>query len=209
MSDDFYFPQVNTKVFNKSAEAKVDRFVYGLCGSNGTYIEIGAHKPYQRSNTSALETLGWRGFGVELDTRFKQQWTESDRHNPIYWTNAITFDYVAACKEQNLPSRINFLQVDIEPPENTFQALQAVITQGIEFDFISFEHDKYCQPTDWDPVVTAWLADRGYKVAVYNVCAQRRRNPGVWSHIETWYVNADIDFGPMDFFDWIKHYDIR
>lgn len=209
MGDDFYFGQLTNHVFNKSAEAKVDRFAYGLCGLNGTYIEIGAHKPHQRSNTSALERLGWRGFGVELDTRLQHLWVDSNRHNPVYWSNAVTFDYVAACREQNLPGRINFLQVDIEPPENTFEALKTVVQQGIEFDFISFEHDKYCQATDLDPVVSAWLADRGYKVAVYNVCARRKRNPGVWSHIETWYVNKDIAFGPIDFFDWIKDYHVR
>ena len=61
----FYFDQLQSIAFNKSAEAKVDRFAYGLCGPNGTYIEIGSQKPVQRSNTISLERLGWKGFGLE------------------------------------------------------------------------------------------------------------------------------------------------
>jgi len=54
----FYFDQLKDLTFNKSAEAKVDRFAYGLCGPKGTYIEIGSQRPIQRSNTVALERLG-------------------------------------------------------------------------------------------------------------------------------------------------------
>jgi hypothetical protein len=63
----FYFDNLNELTFNKSAEGKQDRFAYGIGGPNGTYIEIGACGPSQRSNTVALERYGWRGFGIELD----------------------------------------------------------------------------------------------------------------------------------------------
>lgn len=208
MVSDFYFQDLKNKRFNKSAEAKVDRFAYGLCGPQGTYIEIGACGPVQRSNTYCLEKYGWHGFGLELNIRHQQSWKDSERKNVVYWENAITFDYLKAVNELDMPNRINFLQVDIEPPENTFLALQRVIDQGLEFDFISFEHDKYCQENDIDDKVTDYLNQNGYKVAVYNVCAQRKRNPGVWSHIETWYVNKDINFDSIDFFEWMKKYNI-
>ena len=58
---EFYFNQLNTVAFNRSAEALVDRFAYGLCGPNGTDIDSGACTPVQRSNTgfgtSRLERL--------------------------------------------------------------------------------------------------------------------------------------------------------
>lgn len=203
----FYFDQLNTISFNKSAEAKVDRFAYGLSGPGGTYIEIGSQKPVQRSNTVALEQQGWCGFGIELDTRNQRHWP-GDRTNHIYWEDATVFDYRKAAEEQGLPNRINFLQADIEPPANTFAALKRVIESGLVFDFIAFEHDIYCQDVDYDVIATDYLLSNGYKVAVYNVCAQRKRNPGVWSHIETWYIKDDIPFETMEFFDWIKKYNI-
>ena len=204
----FYFDQIKDRVFNKSAEAKVDRFAYGLSGPNGTYIEIGSQKPIQRSNTVALERLGWRGFGLELDTRHQPFWPD-ERKNHIYWEDATTFDYWKAAKEQGLPERINFLQVDIEPPENTFAALKKAVESGLTFDYIAFEHDLYCQPVNYDLIATEYLLTQGYKVAVYNVCSQRKRNPGVWSHIETWYVRDDIPFEPMEFFEWKEKYNIK
>lgn len=205
---EFYFNKLNEVTFNKSAEAKVDRFAYGLSGPNGTYIEIGASKPVQRSNTVALERHGWKGFGIEFDTRLQHLWPDS-RTNKIYWADATKFDYLSAAKEQGLPDRINFLQVDIEPPENTFSALKLAVESGLTFDFIAFEHDVYCQDVDYNVIATEYLLTKGYKVAVYNVCSQRKRNPGVWSHIETWYVNNDIPFETMEFFEWKKKYLIQ
>jgi hypothetical protein len=206
---EFYFDKLNEITFNKSAEAKVDRFVYGLCGPNGTYIEIGASRPNQRSNTVALEREGWRGFGVEIDIRHQHEWPLTDRKNHIYWTDALIFDYKVAVQEQGLPDRINFLQVDIEPPEFTFQALKRVIEQGLVFDCITFEHDDYAWDTCYHDIATAYLKQHGYKIAVHNVCSQRKRNPGVWSHIETWYVKDDIPFETMEFFEWIKKYNVK
>ena len=206
----FYFDQLKNLTFNKSAEAKVDRFAYGLSGPAGTYIEIGACGPHQRSNTVALERYGWRGFGVELDQdKHQLGWQTSGRKNPIYWNDAITFDYQAAVKEQGLPQRINFLQVDIEPPEFTFQALRRVIEQGLVFDYITFEHDDYAWDTCYHDIATEYLKTHGYKVAVYNVCSQRKRNPGVWSHMETWYVKDDVPFNTIEFFEWKLKYNIK
>jgi len=204
----FYFDQIKNLLFNKSAEAKVDRFAYGLSGPNGTYIEIGSQKPIQRSNTVALERLGWRGFGLEIDTGHQPFWPD-ERKNHIYWEDATTFDYWAAAKEQGLPERINFLQVDIEPPENTFTALKKAVESGLTFDYIAFEHDLYCQEVDYHVIATNYLLTKGYKVAVYNVCSQRKRNPGVWSHIETWYVKDDIPFETIEFFEWKEKYNIQ
>jgi hypothetical protein len=203
----FYFDQLNTVLFNKSAEAKVDRFAYGLSGPNGTYIEIGAGKPIQRSNTVTLERQGWKGFGIEFDSRLQHLWPDK-RTNHIYWADATKFDYLSAAKEQGLPNRINFLQVDIEPPENTFKALKLAVGSGLIFDFIAFEHDAYCQSVDYNVIATNYLLTHGYKVAVYNVCSQRKRNAGVWSHIETWYVKDDIPFDTIDFFEWKQKYNI-
>jgi hypothetical protein len=205
---EFYFDRINPVLFNKSAEAKVDQFAYGLSGPNGTHIEIGSQKPVQRSNTVALERQGWKGFGLELDTRHQSSWPDG-RKNHIYWADATTFDYWKAAQEQGLPERINFLQADIEPPENTFTALKQAVESGLTFDFIAFEHDVYCQTVDYNIIATDYLLTKGYKVAVYNVCSQRKRNPGVWSHIETWYVKDDIPFETMEFFDWKEKYNIK
>jgi len=178
---------------------------------NKTYIEIGAWKPINNSNTYLLEEQGWKGFSLEISLRNKPAWESClERTNKIYWENALTFDYKQALVENNLPMHIGYLSCDIEPPENTFAALRRVIEQGITFDCITFEHDKYLHDIDYDPIVTEYLKDHGYKVAVnevfrtrkYRVPNQKKKEIKICM-IETWYVNNTIDFCEQTYEQWI------
>ena len=169
---------------------------------NKTYIEIGAAGPIKYNNTYELEKNGFDGFSIELEQGRVDQWFEewSDRKNKIYCADAITFDYLKALEENNLPTRIGYLSCDIEPPENTFAALQRVIEQGITFDCITFEHDKYQSEVDYDPIATEYLQSKGYKVAVSDVFRWRKRP----CYFETWYVNNDINFATTTWKEWIE-----
>lgn len=182
------------------AQVHQDIFAFNTARTK-TYIEIGAAFPVKYNNTYMLEQNGWKGISLEIDTeRFKPLWDEQPlkRNNKIYWDNAITFDYVNALKENNLDTHIGYLSCDIEPVENTFKALQTVIEQGITFDCITFEHDKYQSEKDYDPIVTEYLLDKGYKVAVKDVYRWRKRP----CYLETWYVNSSIDFNETTFDKW-------
>jgi hypothetical protein len=167
---------------------------------NKTYIEIGAAGPIKYNNTYQLEKNGWNGFSIEINRKRFIQWfsDRTDRKNKIYCDDAITFDYISALTENNMPSHIGYLSCDIEPPENTFAALKKVIEQGIAFDCITFEHDKYQSNIDYDPIVTDYLKDKGYKIAVKDVYRWRKRR----CYLETWYVNNSIDFVETDFDTW-------
>lgn len=179
---------------------------------NKTYVEIGASHPRKINNTFLLEQQGWNGFSIELNKTKKSAWdADEERTNTIYWDNALTFDYAKAVDENKLGTRIGYLSVDIEPPENTFAALKRIIEQGISFDCITFEHDKYQAKVDIDAEVTEYLAGKGYKVAVENVFRKRKyridpNKPKVEKicYMETWYVNNDIDFDKIQYIDWVK-----
>jgi hypothetical protein len=182
-----------------SAQAAQDIFALSVCGSNGTYIEIGASTPRKNSNTYELELAhGWRGISLESDLKFQQEWAQSKRSNKIYWNNALTFDYVTALKENDLPLTIDYLSCDIDPPGDTFAAIQQIIEQGIVFRCITFEHDKY-QRTDQDYnyLATKYLVSKGYKVAVRGVYCLNPLN-----HFETWFVHNSIEFEPIRFDQW-------
>jgi hypothetical protein len=178
---------------------------------NKTYIEIGAYLPIKSNNTFLLEQQGWKGFSLELDKESKELlWlNEKQRKNQIYWENALTFDYAKALKENDLPMHLGYLSCDIEPPINTFNALKRTIEQGISFDCITFEHDKYCSEIDYDPIVTEYLTKHGYKVAVndvyrirkYKVEGQKKKEHRKCS-METWFVHESIDFKTMSFDAW-------
>ena len=180
---------------------------------NKTYIEIGAWKPEKYSNTYLLELNGWKGFSLELDkTSKKPLWdNHPKRKNTIYWEDAITFDYVNALTENNMPNHIGYLSVDIEPPENTFAALQKVIEQGISVDCITFEHDKYYTDVDYDPIVTEYLKNKDYSVAVKDVYRHRKyRTEGQKKKIskkcfmETWFVHNSLKASQQTYDEWLK-----
>lgn len=181
--------------------SQVHQDIFALTtAKTNTYIEIGAANPIKYSNTYRLEVMeGWKGISLELDMRRQEQWLEhSERKNKIYFEDAITFDYISALKENNLDTHIGYLSCDIEPPENTFKALQQVLGQGITFDCITFEHDKYQSEVDYDPIATEYLASKGYRVAVRDVYRWRKRP----CYFETWYVHESIDFEETTFDVW-------
>ena len=192
------------------SQLQQDLFAYRTA-KNKTYVEIGASGPIKYNNTYELEKRGWKGFSIEFNSNRVSQWDgHPERKNKIYCADAITFDYLEALKENNLPNRIGYLSCDIEPPANTFAALQRVIEQGVIFDCITFEHDKYQSDIDYDPIVTEYLASKGYKVAVNDVYRNRKyRLDGPDSPkinkkciMETWYAYNDIDVLSMTWDDW-------
>lgn len=187
------------KLSGKYSQSGQDKFAYNLCGENGTYIEVGAHDPKRRSNTYNLEVYAkWKGFGIELDISHRTNWELCpERKNKIYWTDALTFDYISAIKDNNLPMHINYLSCDIEPPKNTFAALKRIIESGITFDCITFEHDRYHCDIDYHQIAEDFLKKYGYKSAVTEVYA---KNPN--KIFETWFVSEKIKFKPLTYEEW-------
>lgn len=189
-----------TKISTRS-QAYQDYFAKQICGTNGTYIEIGANHPKNLSNTYNLECFyNWRGFSIELDRKFQPKWERmKQRKNKIFWHDAITFNYLTTAIGLNLGTHINYLSCDIEPPENTFKALKAVIEQGFTFDCITFEHDLYQSNIDYNEIVTDYLLGKNYKVAVKDVYFMIPEQP-----FETWFVSDKIDFKETTFENWKK-----
>lgn len=182
-----------------NSQALQDTFVSSLITRNKTYIEIGGYEPVKLSNTYNLEMAGWKGFTLELNTDHRAVWdAHPERTNKIYWENALTFDYVKALAENGLPTNLGYLSCDIEPPENTFEALQRVLSQGITFECITYEHDNYASKKDWNAIATEYLAKFNYKPAIYDVYPDGKRN----KKFETWFVRNDIVFTPMSFEEW-------
>jgi len=189
--------------YKSRGQAYQEIFAWSVGRSGGTYIEIGAYKPVSKNNTFNLEVHeGWRGFSIEFNEKLREHWDNcKERQNPIFFADALTFDYADKVQQLGLPQRITFLSCDIEPPRNTFAALQRAIEQGIDFDCITFEHDNYAKKKrgdeDYDVLAREYLATRGYRVAVSDVyCKQPEYQ------FETWFVKDDIDFAQCTFDQW-------
>ena len=189
---------------NKFSQSGQDQFAYNISGSNGTYLEIGAHDPVINSNTFNLEVkCNWNGLSVEYDKSFKMSWGDNKlRKNDVVWDDAFNINYSSLIKQRELPNRLNYLSCDIEPAENTFNILKKIISSELNFDFISFEHDKYSIGNKYEDLSIEYLKNYNYKVAVKDVYSRNKR----YKIYETWFVNNDIDFEEMDYSVWKKEY---
>ena len=189
---------------NKFSQSGQDQFAYNISGSNGTYLEIGAHDPVINSNTFNLEVkCNWNGISIEYDKSFQMSWGDNKlRKNNVVWDDAFNINYSSLIKQRELPNRLNYLSCDIEPAENTFNILKKVISSELNFDFISFEHDKYSIGNKYEDLSIEYLKDYNYKVAVKDVYSRNKR----YKIYETWFVNNDIDFEEMDYSVWKKEY---
>ena len=187
---------------NKFSQSGQDQFAYNISGSNGTYLEIGAHDPVINSNTFNLEVkCNWNGISIEYDKSFQMSWDDNKlRKNNVVWDDAFNINYSSLIKQRELPNRLNYLSCDIEPAENTFNILKKVISSKLNFDFISFEHDKYSIGNKYEDLSIEYLKNYNYKVAVKDVYSRNKR----YKIYETWFVNNDIDFEEMDYSVWKK-----
>jgi len=200
------------KLFYKTSiysQAGQDLFALELFGSSGTYIDIGAGEPINANNTYMLEVENnWNGFSIDYGdhninkiTMLKELWNKCDeRKNKIYWSDALTFNYKIALKENNLNNDIDFLSCDIDPQEKTFQALKKIINEGIRPKYIAFETDYYREKINYSSLAYDFLKPYGYKIAVKNVYSNLKKN----KIFETWFIKQEINFKSLEYSDWIK-----
>jgi len=131
--------------YNSQARENQDRFVLAVLDSkqNGTYVEVGGYLPIEWSNTFMLEReFGWTGISLELFERFSSQWN-GVRSNPCITCDATKVDLNALIEDNNLPTVIDFLQLDIDPASSTFKVLENIDFDRHSFRIITFEHDVY------------------------------------------------------------------
>jgi hypothetical protein len=153
------------------SDAGQDLFVILLHKSkkSGTYIEIGAQDPIKNSNTFLLESeFNWRGISFESRRDFSI-FCNFRRKNRCIQADATTFDYCSEFQKANMPTRIDYLQVDIEPSESTLAALKTLPHDSYRFSTITFEHDIYQSGTHSMLESRRFLRERGYFLFAENV----------------------------------------
>jgi len=155
---------------------------------NGTYLEIGAQDCAVKNNTYLLEkSFDWTGVSIEIENRHKLRWN-TYRKNPLVIQDALTIDYTKLLSQNNLPEIIDYLQLDIEPANNTFKALMLIPFDKYKFNVITYETDLYAGG-DGPKLQTEsreYLTSLGYTLVVGNVC----NTPG--KPFEDWWVRTEI-----------------
>jgi hypothetical protein len=109
---------------------------------NGNFIDIGCGHFDDISNTIKLEKeYGWYGIGVDLNDNFSAGWAIGRRNSRFVACDATNCNWFTLLS--GMPKRINYLSMDLEPPELTLKCLKTFPFEEYSFDVITYETDEY------------------------------------------------------------------
>jgi hypothetical protein len=167
------------------AQALQDMFVLAVLDGkeNGTYLEIGSNAPIYNNNTYLLEQFNWRGVSVELEASYNNEFNLI-RKNPAMTEDATECHYDYLLETYGIGKVVDYLQVDCEPAEVTFKALQKIPFDKYTFRVITYEHDFYQDPEGkYRELSREYLTNLGYELIIGNVGTDLNNN------FEDWYVH--------------------
>lgn len=166
------------------SQSSQDKFVVLLLESKreGFYLEIGGNDPININNTYLLESdYNWKGLSVEIDESLVRKYNNI-RSNKCYHKNALTVDYKEFLDSCNVPHQIDYLSIDIEPPQNTYACLKMLVNSGRRFSVITFEHEFYYAGPSIREESRQFLRENGYVLIAGNVS-------NIGYIYEDWYVD--------------------
>jgi hypothetical protein len=155
--------------------------------TGGTYVEIGAGDPFHNNNTALLETeFGWKGASIEILQEEVDKF-KAARKNSVFCQDAVATDYRDFLRKLNLGKEIDYLQLDCDPPHNTYEILLAIPFDEYKFATITYEHDYYADETkSFRDKSRKYLQEQGYELLVTNISADKN------SSYEDWWVHPDL-----------------
>ena len=153
----------------------------------GTYVEIGASDPFHNSNTALLEKdFGWTGVSLEINEEEVNKFN-TQRSNKCILQDATTVNYEELFVNNGFNEVIDYLQVDVEPAEITYNVLKMIPFDKYKFKVITFEHDYYLHhPVDYRKASREFLTSKGYVMVVSDIA------PDSNSTFEDWWVHPDL-----------------
>ena len=170
------------KITKNFSQCLQDIFVLTMLDgkTDGSYLEIGSAEPYIGNNTALLEKLGWTGISIEIDkdlcNLFKRK-----RNNPVVNMNALDYDYTS------VRGVIDYLQLDCDPPEITYQILTKLNFDHCKYKVITYEHDYYLDESKtYRDKSRAFLKSKGYILIAGNIA------PNDTDNFEDWWVNPEF-----------------
>lgn len=161
---------------------------------NGVFIDIGCGYPKYINNTYLLEKeFKWSGLSVDLHDCLEEDgssWDDLRTTNRIL-NDALTIDYVELFKSNNIPKHIDYLSMDLEPPNLTLECLYKIPFDDYVFNIISFEIDKG-RDNDVERIENSrnYLQSKGY-VLIGSLCGGQ---DDIYLHNSLSYLTNEFEF---------------
>jgi hypothetical protein len=154
---------------------------------NGTYLEIGSADPYYGSNTALLESIfNWTGVSIDIKKEEVDKFN-AVRKNKAIQRDALTINYSELLSKSFTTTDIDYLQLDCEPPSNTFQILLSIPFEKYRFAVITYEHDHYVDVSDsYRDKSRRYLVSMGYIPVATNI------SPDNNSPYEDWWIHPEL-----------------
>ena len=153
----------------------------------GTYLEIGAGRPFYGNNTALLKEWGWKGVSLDISKDFLAQW-KKERPNDVCLDQDARYANYLDLSDSIIKTRdIDYLQLDVDPASNTYKVLENIPFDTLKFKVITYEHDYYCDDTkSYRDKSRKLLEDAGYILIAGNI------SPDENSPYEDWWVSQDV-----------------
>lgn len=150
----------------------------------GSWIEIGCAHPTYGNNTKLLEEWNWEGVSIDIEEFVVENW--KDRKTNPYRMDAtkIDWDKMPIWDMNNIT---DYLQIDVDPPQISYEVLLNIPFWKHKFRVITFEHDHYADETETiRDKSREYLRSFGYQLVVNDVAVDE------YSSYEDWWVHPDL-----------------
>ncbi len=189
------FPGFDT-VTESFSQAWQDLFVLSMLEGkrNGCWLEIGACWPIAVNNTYLLSQFGWTGISIDK-ADVEPYWKQDRPQDKLIVDNASTINYNELLADG--PLQIDYLQVDIDPQQATFELLQNLPHDSYRFSVITYETDAYFyENIKMRRQSREYMQSLGYELVVPDIVTKQRDVYGYgnnkWVPFEDWYVDPNI-----------------
>ena len=152
--------------------------------NKGYYLEIGSNDPIVNNNTFLLESkYNWKGISVDIDNEMVKKFNYY-RNNSCFCSNALNIDYNQLLDSMQFPIIVDYLSIDCEPSETSFEILKTILNSKYYFKIITFEHDYYANNNTIKEESRKLLLNIGYNLVVSDVCCDIENT----KPFEDWFV---------------------
>lgn len=155
--------------------------------TGGYFLEIGAADGIEASNTYLLEKkFNWTGLAVEWDPVLYARYREN-RITKCVLDDATSWRPEKLMKELEFPTRVDYLQVDIDPADQSLTALVNLPFDLHRYSVVTFEHDYYVsRDKSVRDKSREFLRSFGYHLLVAGVETQGR-------NFEDWWIDPELE----------------
>lgn len=185
LPEPFEEPHTNGLNYSQSFQ---DLFVLEMCNykKQGYYLEIGAGDYAYGNNTYLLEKdYNWEGISIDYNKTLVNNFNKF-RKNKCLHLDATKVNYEELLDGKEV---IDYLQVDCDPANITFEILEKIPFSTHKFKVITYEHDFYNDPTQSFRTKSRELfMSHGYKLFAGNITSDRLEE----CPFEDWWVHPEF-----------------